>query len=238
MAIMSGISALASGVIGAGASISAGNSQARAAKTVARNQLAAGQEAAHRLDPYAAEGQVGLHALNDNMNYLTTPYAPTMDQLQATPGYQFTLQQGLQSTQNAAAARGLGISGAAMKGAADYATGLANNTYATNAGIYQKNQDQIGNLLTGIVNGGAVAANNQGQLITGQVNAAGQTTLAGAQAKAAGTVGAANSFTGGLTSGFNNLYQGQLVKNVMGQNMSASDREAQLAIVSNLPRFK
>jgi hypothetical protein len=49
--------------------------------------------------------------------------------LDNTPGYQFTLGQGLESTQNSAAARGLANSGAALKGAASYATGLANDTY-------------------------------------------------------------------------------------------------------------
>ena len=54
-----------------------------------------------------------------------------MDQatLEQTPGYQFALSQGLQATQNSAAARGLGVSGAALKGAATFATGLADNTY-------------------------------------------------------------------------------------------------------------
>ncbi len=49
--------------------------------------------------------------------------------LRQTPGYQFALSQGLQATQNSAAARGLGVSGAALKGAATFATGLADNTY-------------------------------------------------------------------------------------------------------------
>jgi hypothetical protein len=49
--------------------------------------------------------------------------------LENTPGYQFTLGQGLESTQSSAAARGLASSGAALKGAASYATGLADSTY-------------------------------------------------------------------------------------------------------------
>jgi hypothetical protein len=54
---------------------------------------------------------------------------PTMEGLAATPGYQFTLQQAQQAQQSSAAARGLGMSGAAMRGAADYAGGLASKTY-------------------------------------------------------------------------------------------------------------
>lgn len=63
---------------------------------------------------------------------IAAPDAPaqmTQAQLEATPGYQFNLSQGLAATQNSAAARGLGVSGAALKGAATFATGLADSTY-------------------------------------------------------------------------------------------------------------
>lgn len=54
---------------------------------------------------------------------------PTMQQLASTPGYQFTLQQGLQGVQNQYSGMGLGVSGAEQKGAASYASGLASQTY-------------------------------------------------------------------------------------------------------------
>lgn len=60
---------------------------------------------------------------------MTPPSQMTEAYLQNTPGYQFQLQQGLQATQAAAAARGLGVSGASLKGAATYATGLADSNY-------------------------------------------------------------------------------------------------------------
>lgn len=49
--------------------------------------------------------------------------------LENTPGYQFTLNQGLRGVQNAAAAQGRGVSGNALAGAGQYATGLANSTF-------------------------------------------------------------------------------------------------------------
>jgi hypothetical protein len=76
-----------------------------------------------------AYGQAGNEFGAANNLYSTLQNGPTQAQLAATPGYQFTLNQGLESTQNSAAARGLGNSGAALKGAAAYATGLANSTY-------------------------------------------------------------------------------------------------------------
>ena len=76
--------------------------------------------------PYLALGQQGAGTLQNRLTELTSPIAPppamTQADLEATPGYQFTLSQGLKAVQNSAAARGLGLSGAALKGATDYAT--------------------------------------------------------------------------------------------------------------------
>ena len=72
----------------------------------------------------------------------------TQAQLEQTPGYQFTKQQGLQAVQNSAAARGLGISGASMRGAADYATGLANRTYKDQFNLQQQRFADVVNLNT------------------------------------------------------------------------------------------
>ena len=77
-------------------------------------------------------------------------------ELVKTPGYQFALSQGLQAAQNSAAARGLGVSGAALKGAATFATGLADNTYQNQFRIaqqqFQNAQTQFGNAQTGFGN--------------------------------------------------------------------------------------
>ena len=65
-------------------------------------------------------------------------FTPTMAQLSQTPGYQFTLQQGLQGTKNAYAAQGLGGSitgrqaspgGPLSSAITQYASGLASNTF-------------------------------------------------------------------------------------------------------------
>jgi hypothetical protein len=76
----------------------------------------------------AQNNQLGIDPLL-KAQQASTPGAMTEAQLVQTPGYSFNLNQGLRATQNAAAARGLGISGAALRGAATYATGLADSTY-------------------------------------------------------------------------------------------------------------
>ncbi len=208
------------GALGAFGAMSAADTQASAARDAANKQTAAGQQAVGylqsglgqsqaALQPYVNNGQTYAGALNSNLNYLTTPYAPTMAQLQATPGYQFTLGQGLNATQNAMTAMGLGRSGAAAKAAANYATGLADNTYMNQAQLYEQQQGQIGNLLTSLNSTGLAAAGNlantdynynaaMGNALTGQANQAAQTNLAGATAGASGIMGATNSLTNAL----------------------------------------
>ncbi len=124
--------------------------------------------------------------------------AGMLDALQKTPGYQFTQQQGLQATQNAMAAQGLGVSGAALKGAANYATGLAQNTY----------QNILGNYY-GAMSMGESAAAQTGQLGANYQGQSNQLLSAGAAASAAGTVGSANAITGGINTamgGINNAF--------------------------------
>ena len=147
-AIGSGVAGLAGSAISSGAAGSAASTQADAANQAAQLQNQQFQQTQTNLAPFLGTGQ-GANAIlgaqlgnysavpNDEVTNLqkalpsesTMPSMMTESQLVQTPGYQFNLGQGLQSVQNSAAARGLGLSGAAMKGAANYATGLADSTY-------------------------------------------------------------------------------------------------------------
>jgi hypothetical protein len=61
--------------------------------------------------------------------------------LAATPGYQFTLAQGLQGVNNSAAARGMLKSGNTLQALTQYASGLADNTYQQ---AVQNTQNAVG----------------------------------------------------------------------------------------------
>lgn len=141
---------------------------------------------------------------------LTSKFAPTMAQLEQTPGYQFTLGQGLKSTQNSYASKGLGSSGAAMKGAADYASGLASNTYQQQFQNYWNQNRSIYDMLTGQSQQGISAAGGVTGANTGLTNSQMQSTIGAGNAQAAfynsigPTVG--NMF-GGIGNAYNN-YQG------------------------------
>jgi hypothetical protein len=132
--------------------------------------------------------------------------------LEATPGYQFTLAQGLQANQNAMAAKGLGVSGAAMKGAATYATGLANQTYGdqfarltasgTNAlATNTSNQGNITNAfnrLQSVASLGENAGAATGSTGASLGNAAAGAITAGGAAGAAGSIATGNALAGGV----------------------------------------
>lgn len=80
-------------------------------------------------DPYLASGKVGADTVSALLGGPGADPAQIQATLESMPGYQFALTQGLRSTQNSFAAKGLGSSGAAMRGAADYSQGLASTTY-------------------------------------------------------------------------------------------------------------
>lgn len=210
---------IGAGVLGAGASVASGAIGASAAKSAAKTQAAAANNAAQaqlqmfheqeaNLAPYVTAGTSamgelqGLTGTNAGGNPLTAPlsapFQPTMAQLARTPGYQFTLQQGLESTQNSYAAQGLASSGAAMKGASQYAEGLASTTYQQQFQNYLAQNQQIYNMLSGQANLGENAAAMTGQMGMQAQTTANQLTTSGAAASAAGTIGSANALTGAL----------------------------------------
>jgi len=98
-----------------------------------------------------------------------TPMVNSLAELQATPGYQFQLEQGLQGVNNSAAAKGGLLSGANMKAINDYAQGQASTGYqsawerAQNAyqNAFGRNQQKFQNLQS-MANNGQSAATTQG----------------------------------------------------------------------------
>ncbi len=99
-------------------------------------------------DPmYGEAARKRLEALNNIAPQ--TPQQAAANALSQTPGYQFALDQGLKATQNGFAAQGLASSGAAMKGGAQFAEGLASQTYN------QQLQNYLANYNAGIAGVGA-----------------------------------------------------------------------------------
>lgn len=211
---IAGGGSLLGGLFGAGASKSAGNAQAEAAKYAANLQYQMYQQTVQRLQPWTDAGTAAVKSLGGflglpgyssapsgwGVGSATQPFQPTMAQLAQTPGYQFTLQQGQQGVQNSLAAMGLGSSGAAVKGAANYAEGLASTTYQQQFNNYWNQIGQVYNMLTGASQSGGSAAANQGQAgLTTGANM-GNAIMSGAAAQASGTIGAASALGGAVSN--------------------------------------
>lgn len=166
MAIVAGGAAAAAavgkgvtGAIGASNAAGAEKNAANLATTAIQNGVTG---ASQTLQPFLDFGiNSGINPLAQQLPSLTAPFQPTLQQLQQTPGYQFALTQGLQGTQNSAAAQGLGTSGAALAGAANYATGLAGTTFQNQFQNYLAQNAQIFNQLFGVSQLGSQAAGQE-----------------------------------------------------------------------------
>lgn len=191
---------LGAGALGAGASIFGAN-QAAGAQTSAANkaikaQMQALKMARGDLKPWRKDGEAAWENFLKQMPKLTKPFEITQEELEKTPGYQFTLGQGLKGVQNGYAAKGLASSGAALKGAAEYATGLADSTYSKRMAEYLGQNQQIYNMLQGPATMGQNAAAGSGNAATatGQGVASAYTNAGNAQAGMWGAIG--NSLAG------------------------------------------
>lgn len=196
----------------ANAATKAAQTQANAANNASNNELAMFGQVRQSLTPYINAGGQGISDLQSALPGLTTPmnptFAPTQQQLEQTPGYQFQLNQGLQATQNGYASQGLGVSGAALKGAANYSEGLAGTTWQQQAQNYYQGfnnylgqNQQIYNQLSGLASLGENAAAGVGNAGLSAQNQANALQTSGAAATAAGQVGSANALSSAISSG-------------------------------------
>lgn len=190
-----------SGVLSAGASLfgssQASKAQTKAAQIAAQTQMAMYNQTRADLAPYRDLGTYAGGVLQNRLTDLTSPIVMDQATLEATPGYQFNLNQGLKAAQNSAAARGLGLSGAALKAAASYATGLADSTYQNQFNNAVTNQSNAYNRLYQATSLGANAGAQTGSAgvvtgrgvadsVTGAGNAQGAAAIAGGNAIGSG----------------------------------------------------
>jgi hypothetical protein len=252
---ISGIGSLAGGLFGSNAASSAAKAQTQAAQQATALQAQIFGTTQNNLGDFIAAGR---EAGNINSNFGRVPFSgypnpltppPSFDPgnwlgpnaqqtLAATPGYQFTLQQGLRNVQNAAAAQGRGISGNALAGAAKYATGLADATYnqqyqnalqgsqlgfnQTLAGQQQAYNQGLTNLLTPydyelkLMTLGANAAAGQGQIGASTGSTAGNFLTQGGNAQAAGIIGGTNALTSGFGGAANSIGNAFTLNQLLG----------------------
>lgn len=230
-AAVSAVGSVVGGVAQASGAQSAAGAQEQSAQDATNAQMQMFDTTQQNLQPYDQFGQGQFanynNALGNYTPYTTAganaaneitgleggsgtgvPNAQTMQNtLQALPGYQFALNQGLESTQNGFAARGLGSSGAALKGAATYATGLANQDYnnlltglqnTANTGLGAASG--LSGTIQNAINTGGNAAAGVGNAAVSTGQSIGQNTVGAGNAAAASDISTGNAI-GNAASG-------------------------------------
>lgn len=211
-------SAAVGGAVSAYSANKASDAQASAADKAAAVSMEQYYRTRADLAPYRDMGQSAMTELGGRLEHLTSPIVMDQEELEKTPGYQFALKQGLKAQQNSATARGLGISGAALKGAAAFATGLADQTYKTQFDIENINRTNAYNRLKALVDTGVAAAGAtgtlgqkaadtaaQGEMAKGNAQAAGYNAIGSAGTKFADSVGGYAAYKGLYGGGPNSV---------------------------------
>jgi hypothetical protein len=171
--------------------------------------------------------------------------APTAAQAQATPGYQFALQQGEQAQQAGAAANGSLLTGGTQEALNNYAQNYANtnynnvynqalNTYQTNYNTWANQQANTYNRLAGVAGMGQTTAQTlggQGLQSAGQMantltntgQQIGQGLNNAAEATASGYVGGANAWQGALSGAGGSLSNMLMLQQLLGGGQGQQD---------------
>lgn len=138
-----------------------------------------------------------------------------LEDFETDPGYQFRLGQGQEAIENSAAARGMQLSGATMKGLNRFTQDFASNEYgnAWNRDSAEKNRafnylsgtsGQGLGAATSTASFGQAGANNISDLLTQQGNA-----------QAAGIVGSGNAMQNALSGAGNSLSDYMMMKSIL-----------------------
>lgn len=207
---------LLGGFMQSSAASSAAKSQERAAQIAAQTQKQMYDQTRADLAPYRDIGSYAGTQLQNRLTDLTSPIVMDQATLMATPGYQFNLSQGLKAAQNSAAARGLGLSGAAIKGATSYATGLADSTYQNQFNNAALNQQNAYNRLLGVTQLGANSAAQTGQLGANAAQGIAQAQQNAGTAQAAGGIASTNALTGAFNNAAQSIALAPLMNKLTG----------------------
>ena len=190
--------AIGGALISGAAGQSAAGAQANASNQATNAQMAMFNRTQQNLSPYIQFGNNALTGYGGLLGMGGANGAPNTAAinaaLQSMPGFQFANYYGQQGVQNSMAARGLGSSGAAVEGAANYATGLASQQYQNLLADYQRAAGMGANAAAGL---GQIATTT-GANVANTMQNAGAATAAGINSMGAGIN---NALTNGAAYG-------------------------------------
>jgi hypothetical protein len=194
-----------SSLVGASTAKSAAKTQAGAADRAAELQRSQFEQTREDQAPWRAAGVNALAEMQRTAGNVPGAFKFGNYEFNADPGYGFRLSEGQKALDRQAAARGGLISGGALKAATRFGQDMGSQEYqsAYNRALTGYNTDvarenQLYNRQAGLAGIGQTSTNLVGQAGQNYATNAGNMITGGAAANAAGQVGAANAFTGGV----------------------------------------
>jgi hypothetical protein len=210
--------AVVGGYLTSQASKSAASTQAAATDRATAAQQDALNQQLQLQQPFTTAGTTAvnqLSAMTQPGGAATQNFTFGPDAYQADPGYAFRLKEGMNAMNATAAARGGLISGNALRAGQAFGQELGSQEYS-NAfnraqNMFQMNRNNLLDPLKFLTNIGQAGASNQAANVGsfGAANAANIT--GGANATAAGQVGAANAYANAIGQGIGGYQMNQLI---------------------------
>ncbi len=185
---------------GAKAARRAGQMQMQAAETAARSIEAANAQNRALAQPRIDFSNEAMPGLRDLLGLNGGSSADMMARLQATPGYQWRLNEGQRQQEGSAAARGLLFSGRSLLDSQDLGQRIAAETRQQEIANLMGLMGSGDGLLGTVIAGNANTALNAGNARMGGAAAYGQGLMNAAQARGAGInelIRGVGSFAGG-----------------------------------------
>jgi hypothetical protein len=193
-----------------GASLIGGLAQASAAKSAARSQSRAADqqlalqeriydETSANFDPYRQTGLGGFNALAFETGLGERPEG--YRGFEATPGYDFMVNEGQRAIEGSAAASGNVLSGATLKALQDRRMGVAGQEYNNYLAR-----------LGGVAQMGQAAAGNQAAAGANFAAGAGNALAAKGNAQSAGAIGVGNAVSSGINNALSAYQFGQVMQ--------------------------
>ena len=121
---------------------------------------------------------------------------------QASPAYNFNLEQGQNAINKGASARGNYYAPQTLQDLGKYSQGMASNEFQNAYSNYNTNMNNVWNRLYGLSGSGQNAAAQLGGFGANAANQVGQNTMGAANAQAAGTMGVNNALQGGIQNAY------------------------------------
>lgn len=179
------------------------NKQAKAADQAAQVQREMYDQTRTDLAPWRDSGSLALGDLQKLLNIggdptqsrLLKPFG--LEDFQASPGYQFRLDEGMKAINKGAASRGMYYAPQTLQDLGKYQQGLASGEFMDAYNRYNADNSKIMGALSGLSTAGQNAATQTGYAGQNAASGIGSALTGGAAAQAAGYMGLANSLSGG-----------------------------------------